>query len=357
MIGAAGVQPVNGAGTLLNLKFRAKTNQDHNTLVYLDIINPFINDGTSFVNGTYGSFVIQNVVYGDVDDNNAVQAYDAAITLQYSVMMDPLPTIDPLPWSDWRYLRADVSGDGNVYAYDASLILQYSIDLINQFPVESNRTLDYINPQDLISIRTDQSRIAVMAQNLDMIKGLNIELPICEQVSYGQIEYKPVTNNWLKLSNSTSDKLMIALANSESEENNETLFTMNYQTDAICTMPVKVIVNDDSMTVNLSLTPLANEDNTLPLINSVSKNYPNPFNPTTSIKLSVKSESMVNVEIYNIKGQKVKTLVKEKKTAGMHTLIWNGKDDNGQDVSTGIYFYRTQIGNEFKQTHKMLLMK
>ena len=85
-------------------------------------------------------------------------------------------------------------------------------------------------------------------------------------------------------------------------------------------------------------------------------NYPNPFNPTTSIKFVLAFESNLRIDIYNIKGQKVKTLLDTHYNAGEHSISWNGKDDNGSDVVSGVYFYKMQT-NEFVAIKKMMLMK
>ncbi len=94
-----------------------------------------------------------------------------------------------------------------------------------------------------------------------------------------------------------------------------------------------------------------------PLITKLNGNYPNPFNPTTTISFSVaQTSSFVNVEIFNIKGQRVKQLVNEVLPAGRHIAIWNGKDDNGKHAASGIYFYQMKSG-DFQQSKKMLLLK
>jgi hypothetical protein len=78
---------------------------------------------------------------GDVDDDSIVLAYDAAIALQYSVGLDPIPGIDPLPWVHWRDSTANVDGTGNITAYDAGLILQYSAGIITSFPGETIKSV------------------------------------------------------------------------------------------------------------------------------------------------------------------------------------------------------------------------
>ncbi|MDP8211410.1 MAG: FlgD immunoglobulin-like domain containing protein [Candidatus Stygibacter australis] len=87
------------------------------------------------------------------------------------------------------------------------------------------------------------------------------------------------------------------------------------------------------------------------------ENYPNPFNPETSISFYT-TESLENTKltIYNAKGQKVKTLVNGILPAGQHTVVWNGKDDKNNSVSSGIYFYKMQ-SREYQDMRKMILMK
>jgi hypothetical protein len=89
----------------------------------------------------------------------------------------------------------------------------------------------------------------------------------------------------------------------------------------------------------------------------LNQNYPNPFNPTTTISFSMTSESKVNLNIYNIKGQKVKTLINDEMEAGKYSITWNGTDDNGKCVSTGIYFYKLNEGNTTIGVKKCLLLK
>jgi hypothetical protein len=85
------------------------------------------------------SFTVLPTLFGDVDTNTFVRAYDAALALQYSVGLDPLPTMDPLPWSNWRIAVANVDTVGNVTANDASLILQKSIGKIATFPADAKK--------------------------------------------------------------------------------------------------------------------------------------------------------------------------------------------------------------------------
>ena len=94
----------------------------------------------------------------------------------------------------------------------------------------------------------------------------------------------------------------------------------------------------------------------IPSSYSLKQNYPNPFNLTTNIEYSLDKPGRVTLNIYNNLGQKVKTLVKERKVAGFHTVQWDGTDLKGRKVGTGIYFYKVEVdGRQF--TKKMILIK
>ncbi len=85
-------------------------------------------------------------------------------------------------------------------------------------------------------------------------------------------------------------------------------------------------------------------------------NYPNPFNPTTTIAFNLPENDKVELSIYNIKGQKINTLVNDIMQSGNHTIVWNGEDSNGKLVGSGFYFYQIKTGN-VTECKRMLLMK
>jgi len=85
-------------------------------------------------------------------------------------------------------------------------------------------------------------------------------------------------------------------------------------------------------------------------------NYPNPFNPSTTISFDVAREGRVSIEVYNSKGQRVCVLVDGVYGAGVHNVVWNGVSDDGYAVGSGVYFYRMSAG-EYVSVRKMLLMK
>ena len=111
----------------------------------------------------------------------------------------------------------------------------------------------------------------------------------------------------------------------------------------------------DDITLSDSVyTHVGNE--VVPTSNVKMYNYPNPFNPTTTISYNLAEDSKVELSIYNLKGQKVKQLVSDQLSAGQHSVIWDGTDNNKKQVSSGVYFYRLSTG-EKTLNKKMLLLK
>ncbi len=106
----------------------------------------------------------------------------------------------------------------------------------------------------------------------------------------------------------------------------------------------------------ISMTADGEETEINPAVDQLSQNYPNPFNPETNISFSLSETGQVSLEIYNIKGQKVKTLADGIYEKGEHMVNWDGNDDSGKPVSSGIYFYKLKDGR-YTSTKKMILMK
>ncbi|MCD4697441.1 MAG: T9SS type A sorting domain-containing protein [Bacteroidales bacterium] len=86
-------------------------------------------------------------------------------------------------------------------------------------------------------------------------------------------------------------------------------------------------------------------------------NYPNPFNPSTTIEFSIQNDSYIELTIFNIKGQKIKNLVNNESSRGNHSIIWNGDDDFRKPVSSGIYYYKLNINGKSEVVKKCLLLK
>ena len=100
----------------------------------------------------------------------------------------------------------------------------------------------------------------------------------------------------------------------------------------------------------------SSNENMISPITKLHQNYPNPFNPETKISYQLPENGNVELIVYNLKGQKVKTLVNETLESGNYTVIWNGTDENNKSIASGIYFYKLKTVN-FEKTKKMILIK
>jgi hypothetical protein len=89
---------------------------------------------------------------------------------------------------------------------------------------------------------------------------------------------------------------------------------------------------------------------------SLNANVPNPFNPTTTISFELAASAQVSLRVYSVSGAFVRTLVEREMSADQHQVVWDGRDENGAPVSSGVYFYRLTAGG-FSQTRKMLMIK
>jgi hypothetical protein len=102
--------------------------------------------------------------------------------------------------------------------------------------------------------------------------------------------------------------------------------------------------------------PGLEQDAPVPAAFSLAQNFPNPFNPTTDIRYQLAGTASVSLTVYDLLGQAVRTLVNEIKDAGSYEAVWDGRNDQGQNVGSGIFFYRLQAGT-FVDTRRMVLLR
>ena len=106
----------------------------------------------------------------------------------------------------------------------------------------------------------------------------------------------------------------------------------------------------------LEITPAENVTAPIAQTGLQLSNYPNPFNPETTIEFSLPETANVELTIYNVKGQKVKNLINDEMAGGTHSIIWNGRNEAGEKTGSGVYFYRLKTADQ-TLSRKMILMK
>ncbi|MDP8320964.1 MAG: T9SS type A sorting domain-containing protein [Candidatus Stygibacter australis] len=272
------------------------------------------------------------IYYGDISDNGVVDSYDAALVLMYVVGLDPLPELDPLPWSDWRVERADVNLSGDIGAIDAAYILQYVVGIISELPVVNAMRLS----AGEITISHDAEYIYL--KSLKGVISFEYELTKSENLTMGLPE---VINDDCLYSYNDNKFALISAAGISGN-----IVMIPYQAESQGAWNVNFQIEDNGNSYDLEYLP---ED--IPELDRLISIYPNPFNPETNIVFDISTESNVLIEIYNIKGQKVTTLVNDPYKAGSHKVTWNAV---GQ--SSGIYLLRF-ITAERSEMKKLILLK
>jgi hypothetical protein len=136
-------------------------------------------------------------------------------------------------------------------------------------------------------------------------------------------------------------------------QNPFTFFASVMDSSALLTV---TITSDTTFIIDVTVTALDAPNTTLPTTFALRQNYPNPFNPETVIRYQLPKTVHTKIEVYNILGQLVATLVDEEQTAGYKSVIWDGKNKSKHQVGSGLYFYVMKAG-EFKAVKRMLLIR
>jgi len=194
------------------------------------------------------------------------------------------------------------------------------------------------------SIEMSADEILVEIMELLNIGGMPMDYSITESV------------DWLSLDPVSGTLLAGASENIELTFDTADMIAGDYSID--------LIINDDReetiVPIELIVTGTNTQNNITGLDTKLLGNYPNPFNPETTIKYNLKNNSDVTLIIYNTKGQLVRSLVRSSQIAGIHNTIWNGRDMNGRNVSSGIYFSTLDVNDEegdYTSVKKIILMK
>jgi hypothetical protein len=351
----ASIDPLNGLLTYIPAPAANGT--------YMFIVE--IADDSTTVQDT--AFVKINI-YGDVSGNGTISAFDASKILRHVVGIDSL---DPL-----QLRIGDVSGNLAISSLDASYILQYTVGLISSFPGGLGKVTQ---PEAILSAFSFRIDKGTEPDRYDLFVTVNKPSNVygaALSLSYDTMIVSPVSMAATALTDSMMiayhfpyRKAHLALAGTQpmNDAGDIVKFTFvlkdrNYPKNAVLFTMDRFVLNETDHTndvggISLNVRGLAQ----LPAVFALSQNFPNPFNPATTINYDLPEASNVRVTIYNILGQAVKTLVDESRLAGYYSVQWNGTGDDNRSVASGMYLYRIEAvgaGNStFTQVKKMMLLK
>ena len=314
--------------------------------------------------GTAGSFTgsvdTDYVVdpFGDADANGSVQAFDAARVL-FHVLVPHLTGLDSL--SANLDLLAFDPVQGKITPYDASLILQKRVGLIDRFEVQEDEADNQPQPETdnsvpkpipeerVLTLRVHDGYLSVWTDERDGILSGDLLIEGVE----GSAVMADELSGFLSASRETSAGLRVVFAGARAVTGPGELLRIA-GVGPIDAHLTRSVLNDGRLGVRLDEPVI--ESRHQPRSFALHANAPNPFNPETSIRFDLPQESIVCLEVFDVVGQKVRTLVSEQRSAGTHRVVWDGADETGTLVSSGIYVYRLQAGS-FAQVRRMLLLK
>lgn len=301
--------------------------------------------------------------YGDVTGDGTISGFDALLILMH--------TVGSLTLTENEQKAADVDGDGEIKAIDASLVMQYSIGKIIEFPVESGQppAIADISPNE---IKLTLPKITVKP-NMPIV--LPIKIKQVENIVFScelTLDYDASLLNLLQvLPGSTTDDLLLEYSKKDNQIRISLASAAPIQKGGVLvqveftpvTQPVITPVSLSRIQLNGQLIPEVFESviEVLPKKSALLQNFPNPFNPETWIPYQLAKEAEVVIDIYNIKGQLVRTLSVGPKPAGSYiskekSAFWNGQNNIGESAASGLYFYRLKAG-DFQAVRKMIIVK
>ncbi|UCE17760.1 MAG: T9SS type A sorting domain-containing protein [Gemmatimonadota bacterium] len=333
----------------------------------------------------------------------AINSYDAALVLRYIVDQQELDSL--------QLVAADVTGS-QITSYDVSHILRFRVGIIDAFPIGKEwlfipQARDYgflasdlqgqnytalvygdvsgnwsgagagkevvrspqpriVVPEDIAVVPGDPVTMPVLLEGADGIISADIQLKYDSALlDLVGVERTPFTSAFMIQYRDQRGRVDIALAGAEHLEGGGTLvrltFLVSPAATAVATLSFEIsgIVNEDIVAADHVTGLFMLPESSVPEQHSLSHNYPNPFNATTKIGYALANidpRTNVSLIIYNVLGQDVRTLVDELQQPGYYNVLWDGRDDQGREVHSGVYYCQLRTGS-FTATRKVLLLR
>jgi len=341
-----------------------------------------------------GEFTInQPVLLGDVTGDNTANSTDALVILSYDAGLSIPPEFEA------RIIAGlgDINADSFTNSTDGLIVLSYDAGIPVPFPVGQ----PFCTPAQPIASNPGKSTIrpakegeriiaSALPANSQVVPGQSIDIPLTIDLSslpekLGSytvtVEWNPAALQYVSCSGGSTEGFEAPVVNDAGIENGKLTIAHAYPQGAkgvvnIFNARFKVLESSEAETaVSLSFSALAAAETFTDLLtylkvkeNELSfttedipatyglENYPNPFNPATEIRYQLPQAGLVQIVVYNVLGQKVQTLVNEKQQPGSYRVRWEGKNQQGQPVPSGMYFLRMKAG-KFTADRKLLLLK
>ncbi|RMH82489.1 MAG: choice-of-anchor D domain-containing protein [Calditrichaeota bacterium] len=316
------------------------------------------------------------VYYGDADGDVQISQCDTRAVLKYLVGTGEA---DPA--------ASDVTGNGDVSAYDGALILQRVAEIITCFPIDPNCSTLVTNPQTIEQSPLQEVTVTVpdtiMQADFDT---LDLPIYVSDLTGEGVLSFDFslafdstfVTATGVEIVGTIAEPMYIENKSEPGRIHIAAAWKDTLDGSGVL-LYIRLVSGTSVGGTPLTLenfrfnegTPMAITQNGFlqvgylgtgegqpdaPLRFALHQNYPNPFNPVTKISYQIARTEWVTLKVYDLLGQEIKTLVNEQKAAGNYRVQWDGTNNVGTPVASGVYIYRLKAGN-FEQTRKMVLLR
>lgn len=308
-------------------------------------------------------------LYGDLSSNQEVSSFDGSLILRISARKDISPHFTTFPRDS---LAADVSGNKKISSFDASLIFRFAVNLISIFPADENTASSS-------KIKIDSSTpVQIFTSNEIDDRYLDVHFFCSEPISfysfdarliYSQQTFEPISvspsqqlKSFYRDWNAVNGELNISMAGTELANCSDTLFSVTFENRGFNETFSQKSVEITKLEIDEGAVPIEiKNEKSVPDQFYLSQNYPNPFNQSTLIQLSLPDlhddeDKKLKIEIYNLLGKRVRTLVNETTAPGYYSITWSGKSDSKQVLASGIYLLRVQYA-KFNDMKKMVIVR
>ena len=292
-------------------------------------------------------------IWGDATGNGLVTAYDAARILRHTVGLLVLAGIDSM--------AADVSGDLTISPYDASLVLQYVVGRILRFPVDLGQAAKVMYAARTVRIGpvempSDSRRsLPILIDEMAGVVAGEVALSVGGYEGNVTIIRTDLTSDYLLVSHVENGLIRASFAGSESSTGPGPLLEVVFDasdTEVLSSLKLdRVSLNEGAIPVRIE-----RDGPVSPGAYRLGQNHPNPFNPETTLSCDIMKTGIVRLSIYTPTGQIVRRLVDGERAPGSYAITWDGRDEAGRDVASGIYLCRMVAGN-YSAVRKMVLAR
>jgi len=338
---------------------------------------------------------------GDIDDSRTIDSFDAALILMHVVrkvdLENPDAPLNDQVETDYGFTfpavanhMADVSGEKGTTAFDAAIILQREVGLIDYFPDEEDAYRLWDPPagwwqppgepppaKPVATARPMHKKIALgpVEKREDGLLAVPVIIDAMEGLLAGSfalrfdparlhpvgVEPTDLTENFLFADHVQGNTARVGFAGVESTTGRGALAALLFQprtSDAEFIGGLELVevqLNESDIDVRIIASPSL-ADAALPQTAALYPNYPNPFNPSTAVRYFLPGEENVRLSVYDLTGQRIRQLQDGRRHAGHHLLEWDGTDDSGAAVASGVYLLRLETERTL-QTRKMSMIK